>query len=133
MEKQKLEELRDLVPCAAVLARAGFAIDVKESTRKALKYRRGSEIVIVIREGQGWFDPLSDAKGDVFGLAEHLAGTTFVEALDRVADLVGVSATDLVWSRPARRSARYTPIPERWAERRRPVAGVDGDARECHR
>jgi len=69
MEKQKLEELRDRVPCAALLEQAGFAIDVKESTRKALKYRRGAEIVIVIHGGRGWFDPLSDAKGDVFGLA----------------------------------------------------------------
>lgn len=123
MEKQKLEDLRDRVPCAAVLEQAGFAIDVKESTRKALKYRRGAEIVIVIHGGRGWFDPLSDAKGDVFGLAEHLDGVTFVEALDRVADLVGVSATDLIWSRPAQRSARNTPIPECWAERRRPWQG----------
>lgn len=76
MEKQKLEDLRDRVPCAAVLERAGFAIDVKESTRKALKYRRGAEIVIVIHGGRGWFDPLSDAKGDVFGLAAHLGGVT---------------------------------------------------------
>ncbi|MGO8253459.1 DUF3991 and toprim domain-containing protein [Rhizobium ruizarguesonis] len=123
MEKRKLEELRDRVPCAAVLEQAGFAIDVKESTRKALKYRRGAEIVIVIHGGRGWFDPLSDAKGDVFGLAEHLDGVTFVEALDRVASLVGVIATDPVWSRPARSLANSTSIPERWAKRRRPWPG----------
>ncbi len=52
MEKQKLEELRDRVRCAAVLERAGFAIDVKESTRKAVKYRRDAEIVIVIHGGR---------------------------------------------------------------------------------
>ncbi len=123
MEKQKLEELRDRVPCAALLERAGFAIDVKESTRKALKYRRGAEIVIVIHGGRGWFDPLSVAKGDVFGLAEHLDGVTFVEALDRVADLVGVIARDPVWSRPAERSGDRTSVTERWAERRRPWQG----------
>ena len=123
MEKQKLEELRDRVPCAALLERAGFAIDVKESTRKALKYRRGAEIVIVIHGGRGWFDPLSDAKGDVFGLAEHLDGVTFVEALDRVADLVGVIARDPVWSRPAEKSGDRTSVTERWAERRRPWQG----------
>lgn len=123
MEKQKLEELRDRVPCTAVLEQAGFAIDVKESTRKALKYRRGAEIVIVIHEGRGWFDPLSDAKGDVFSLAEHLDGVTFVEALDRVANLVGVVATDAVWSRPARSLALSTSIRERWAKRRSPWQG----------
>ncbi len=123
MEKQKLEELRDRVPCTAVLEQAGFATDVKESTRKALKYRRGAEIVIVIHGGRGWFDPLSDAKGDVFGLAEHLDGVTFVEALDRVANLVGVIATDAVWSRPSRSLALSTSIPERWAKRRSPWQG----------
>ncbi|OJY68370.1 MULTISPECIES: DUF3991 and toprim domain-containing protein [unclassified Rhizobium] len=123
MEKQKLEELRDRVPCAALLEKAGFAIDVKESTRKALKYRRGAEIVIVIHGGRGWFDPLSDAKGDVFGLAEHLDDVTFVEALDRVANLVGVIATDSVWSRPSRSLAHSTSIRERWAKRQSPWQG----------
>lgn len=123
MEKRKLEDLRDRVPCAAVLEQAGFAIDVKESTRKALKYRRGAEIVIVIHGGRGWFDPLSDAKGDVFGLAEHLDGITFVEALDWVANLVGVIATDPVWSRPARSLAHSISVPERWAKRRSPWQG----------
>ncbi len=123
MEKEKLEELRDRVRCAAVLERAGFAIDVKESTRKAMKYRHGAEIVIVIHEGRGWFDPLSDAKGDVFGLAEHLDGVSFVEALNRVTDLVGVVARDPVWSRPAGKPAHSTSVPERWAIRRRPWQG----------
>src|SRR5690606_20467942 len=35
MEKNELDELRDRVSCAAVLEKAGFAIDLKESTRKA--------------------------------------------------------------------------------------------------
>ncbi|MDI6837950.1 MAG: hypothetical protein QMD99_19865, partial [Rhizobiaceae bacterium] len=51
MEKQELEDLRERVPCGVVLEQAGFAVDVKESTRKAVKYRRGAEIVIVIHEG----------------------------------------------------------------------------------
>ncbi|NKJ39494.1 DUF3991 and toprim domain-containing protein [Rhizobium sp. SG570] len=123
MKKQKLEELRDRVLCAALLEQAGFAIDVKESTRKAAKYRRGAEIVIVIHGGRGWFDPLSDAKGDVFGLAEHLDDVTFVEALDRVADLVGVIARDPVWSRSAGKPAPCISVLERWAKRRRPWQG----------
>ena len=123
MEKQKLRELRDRVPCAALLEQAGFAIDVKESTRKAVKYRRGAEIVIVIHGGRGWFDPLSDAKGDVFSLAEHLDGVTFVEALDRVAALVGIVARDPAWSRPAGKPAHSSSVSERWATRRRPWQG----------
>ncbi|NKL15585.1 DUF3991 domain-containing protein [Rhizobium leguminosarum bv. viciae] len=123
MEKEKLEELRDCVPCAAVLEQAGFAIDIRESTRKAVKYRRGAEIVIVIHGGRGWFDPLSDAKGDVFGLAEHLDGVTFVKALDRVADLVGVIVRDPVSSRPTGKPAHSTSVSERWATRRRPWQG----------
>lgn len=123
MEKQKLEELRDRVLCAAVLEQAGFAIDIKESTRKGQKYRRGSEIVIVIHEGRGWFDPLSDAKGDVFSLAEHLDGVTFVEALDRVAALVGIVARDPAWSRPAGKPAHSSSVSGRWATRRRPWQG----------
>ncbi|ESW84254.1 hypothetical protein X773_09990 [Mesorhizobium sp. LSJC285A00] len=34
MKKAELEELKDKVHCAAVLERAGFALDVKESTRE---------------------------------------------------------------------------------------------------
>ncbi|MER8406833.1 hypothetical protein NKH16_19185 [Mesorhizobium sp. M1307] len=52
MEKTELEELKDKVPCAAVLERDGFALDVKESTAKALKYRREAAIIIVIHGGK---------------------------------------------------------------------------------
>ncbi len=93
MDRQGLESLRDNVPCAAVLARAGFAIDLKESTRRAAKYRRGAEIVIVIHDGRGWFDPLSDAKGDVFSLAGYLEGLSFSHAVERVAELNGFTVT----------------------------------------
>lgn len=123
MEKKELEELRDRVSCAAVLEHAGFAIDLKESTRKAVKYRRGGEIVIVIHDGKGWFDPLSDAKGDVFNLVEHLEGFTFVEVLDHVASLIGFVPTEPVWTRPARESEPADSIPERWQYRRKPWRG----------
>ncbi|KAA3498005.1 DUF3991 domain-containing protein [Rhizobium rhizogenes] len=123
MEKQELEELRDRVPCAAVLERAGFAIDVKESTRRAVKYRRDAEIVIVIHEGKGWFDPLSDAKGDIFSLAEHLDGLSFVGALSLIASLVGFVATKPVWFRPTRQSGPDHTIAQRWSRRRMPWRG----------
>lgn len=103
MEKADIDELRGKVLCAAVLEKAGFKIDVGESTRKAVKYRRGDgEIVIVIHDGRGWFDPLSEAKGDIFTLAEHLGADGFTDALKQVADLVGFTPSQPVWKRPAR-------------------------------
>jgi hypothetical protein len=123
MEKNELEEMRDRVPCAVVLEQAGFAVDRQESTRKAIKYRRGADIVIVIHEGWGWFDPLSDAKGDVFRLVEYLDHVPFVKALDRIASLVGFVSKEPVWTRPARKSASHSSIPERWERRRKPWRG----------
>lgn len=120
IEKQKLEELRDRVPCAAVLEQAGLVINAKESTHKGQKCRRGAKIVIVIYQGRGWFDSLSEAKGDVFGLAEHLDGVTFVATLHRVTDIVNATARDSVWSCPAGKHTHSGSVPESWATRRRP-------------
>ncbi|WP_336057386.1 DUF3991 and toprim domain-containing protein [Nitratireductor sp. CH_MIT9313-5] len=123
MEKTDLEELRGKVPCSAVLEDAGFALDLKESSRKAMKYRRAGEIVIVIHDGKGWFDPLSDAKGDVFTLVEHLDGIPFAAALYVVAGLVGFVPTEPVWRREAIDRAPDMTIIERWRVRRKPWAG----------
>jgi len=41
MEKKEVEELKSRVFCAAVLEKAGYTVDLKESTRRAVKYRRG--------------------------------------------------------------------------------------------
>jgi len=117
MEQRELEELKERVMCAAVLEKAGFAVDLKESTRRAVKYRRGSNIIIVIHEGRGWFDPLSDGKGDVFSLMQHLDGVAFTEVLVRAAELIGFRPAVPIWQRPS------TPRPivslaERWRVRR---------------
>lgn len=123
MEKADIEELRSRVACGAVLETGGFAIDLKESTRKAIKYRRGDEIVIVIHEGNGWFDPLSDAKGDIYGLVQHLDGCDFLEAFVQVASLVGFEPSEPEWKRQSRDKAPDQSIPERWAARRKPWPG----------
>jgi Protein of unknown function (DUF3991)/Toprim-like len=123
MEKADLEELRGKVNCGAVLETAGFAVDPKESTRRAVKYRRGDDIIIVIHDGQGWFDPLSDAKGDVFRLVEHLDGLPFAAALYVVADLVGFVPSEPEWKRQSRVHAPDLTIPERWNPRRKPWRG----------
>jgi len=123
MERIELEELRERVPCAAVLENAGFAIDLRQSTRRAVKYRRGDAIVIVIHGGRGWFDPLSEAKGDVFSLVEHLDGVPFVEGLGRVASLVGYTPKDPVWPRSPRASGQIVSVAERWSRRPKPWPG----------
>ncbi|TGQ04918.1 MULTISPECIES: DUF3991 and toprim domain-containing protein [unclassified Mesorhizobium] len=120
MEKAELEELKEKVPCAAVLEHLGFAPDRKESTRKARKYRREAAIIIVIHDGKGWFDPLSDGKGDVFRLVEHLEGVPFVEAMNEVAGLVGFVPAENVRDRETRDRQPDLSVPERWRARRKP-------------
>ncbi|WP_221117424.1 MULTISPECIES: DUF3991 and toprim domain-containing protein [unclassified Rhizobium] len=123
MDRKDIEALRERVSCAAVLERASFAIDMKESTRRAVKFRRGSEIIIVTHDGRGWFDPLSDAKGDVFGLVEHLDHVGFLEGAGRVAELVGFAITEPEWQRQETGHDYDLSLPERWQARRRPWPG----------
>ncbi|MBB5553338.1 MULTISPECIES: DUF3991 and toprim domain-containing protein [Rhizobium] len=123
MKRREIEALREQVRCAAVLEHAGFAIDAKESTRRAVKFRRGGEIIIVTYEGRGWFDPLSEAKGDVFRLVEHLDRVGFLEGVERVAALVGFQITEPEWQ-PAKDGERCDlSLPDRWRSRRRPWPG----------
>ncbi|MCL8487051.1 hypothetical protein ACVW1C_008367 [Bradyrhizobium sp. USDA 4011] len=122
MDKKEIEELREKVGCAALLEKDGWKVDVKESTRRAIKYRRDSNIIIVIHEGRGWFDPLSPAKGDVFSLAVHLGADGFVEASERVADVVGFVPAAPAWQHTARPKALAS-IVERWRRRFRPRPG----------
>lgn len=93
MEKTDIGELRARVGCAAVLEHEGFAIDRKESTRRAVKFRRNDDIIIVIHDDRGRFDARSDAKGDVFALASYLHGVGFAEVLkmNRISDRLGPS------------------------------------------
>ncbi|MDX3807105.1 MAG: DUF3991 domain-containing protein [Bosea sp. (in: a-proteobacteria)] len=123
MEKKDVEELKQRVVCATVLETAGFAIDLKESTRRAVKYRRSDDIIIVIHDGKGWFDPLSEAKGDVYALVAHLDRVGFAECLERVADLVGFVPSQPVWTRPARKHDVDLDVAERWRRRRKPWPG----------
>ncbi|RWP22865.1 DUF3991 and toprim domain-containing protein [Mesorhizobium sp.] len=123
MEKAELEELKEKVPCDAVLEHWGFALDLKESTRRAMKYRRGDAIIIVIHDGKGWFDPLSDAKGDVYSLVQHLDGCDFLEAFVQVASLVGFVPSEPAWTRQPREREPDLSLPERWRARPKPWRG----------
>jgi hypothetical protein len=120
MEKADLEELKKKVACAVVLETAGFAVDRQESTRKTVKYRRSGNIIIVIHDGKGWFDPLSDAKGDLFRLVEHLDGLPFARALHVVTDLVAFTQAEPSWTRQAKARAPGQMVARRWQNRRKP-------------
>jgi hypothetical protein len=120
MKRRDIEEIRERVGCGAVLEASGFAIDVKESTRRAVKYRRDGEIVIVTHDGQGWFDPLSDGKGDVFSLVAHVDGGGFLEALVRVAGLIGFRSVEPARAKETPTKTATASIHDRWVSRRAP-------------
>ena len=72
----EIEQLRATVNCAALLERLPppWRFDRRQSTPHCLKFRReNGEILIVSHQGRGWWDPRSDAKGDVFDLVQHLS------------------------------------------------------------
>jgi hypothetical protein len=122
MDRRDIEDLREKVCCQALLEMEGWKVDIRESTRRAIKYRRGAEIIIVTHEGRGWFDPLSTAKGDVFLLAEHLGAEGFVGAIGRVAGLVGFVPCAPSWWRPPK-AVSLGSIAERWRHRPFPYPG----------
>ncbi|MGY4325742.1 hypothetical protein ACVWWG_000156 [Bradyrhizobium sp. LB7.2] len=122
MDKREIEELRKNVGCAALLEKDGWKVDLKESTRRAIKYRRDTNIIIVIHQGRGWFDPLSTAKGDVFLLAQHLGAVGFADACDRVSGVVGFVPSAPAW-RPTARPKPLASIAQRWRRRSEPRPG----------
>ena len=121
MSKQdtEIEWLKAGVNCAALLERLPpvWRLDRAESTRRSLKYRRGEgEIVIVNHNGRGWWDPLSDSKGDIFTLVRHLEpGLTFPDARRVLRDFVGIAPAFPEVLRTRRTRAPGAPIAERWA------------------
>lgn len=117
------ERLKAVVPCSSLLESSGWKVDLRESTPKAIKYRRGEgEIIIVIHRGLGWFDPTSDAKGDVLSLARHLGASDFGSALRVVAELVGFEPAEPAWQRS---SKQHMPdaVSTRWSDRPPPAPG----------
>ncbi|RDJ00776.1 hypothetical protein B5K05_33435 [Rhizobium phaseoli] len=124
MDRERIEEVRNRVSCTAVLVGAGFVLDRRESSPRALKFRRGREIVIVTHGGAGWFDPLSDEKGDVFALASLLERIPFAASFARVSGLAG-SVLPVLPHRPAVRRPGV-PVDERWTTR--PALGRSSDA-----
>ena len=122
MSDPEIEELRDKVHCAVVLERTPppWKLDRKESTKLSLKYRRGKgEILIVSHGGKGWWDPTSDAKGDVFGLVQRLEpGINFGHVRKRLREFAGLPPSFPIAERAGRRENPERPVAERWAERK---------------
>ena len=123
MKRRKIEDLREKVGCSVVLEQAGFSIDQRQSTRRAMKYRRGDEIVIVTHEGRGWFDPRGERKGDVFALAAYLDHLDFPASVDRIGALVGLSPSFSNTPHVQAQPTPPAPIDERWLRRRMPRPG----------
>jgi Protein of unknown function (DUF3991)/Toprim-like len=125
---QEKEYLRAYVSCAVVLERMPpiWQLDVKESTRDSLKYRRGQgEIVIVNHDGRGWWDPKSTAKGDVFGLVQHLdPGLNFGAVRRVLRPLAGLAPEFPQHARTAPElTAALLSITQRWAQHSRLTCG----------
>ncbi|MFZ1425948.1 MAG: hypothetical protein WAS21_04175 [Geminicoccaceae bacterium] len=119
-DPEEIARLKATVHCAIVLERATppWRLDRRTSTPSALKYRRGEgEVIIVNHGGRGWWDPTHPAaKGDVFGLVQHLEpGLNFGEVRRRLRALAGIAPafTGQLHRRP--RPRPLVPIAERWA------------------
>jgi Toprim-like/Protein of unknown function (DUF3991) len=114
---------RSSVNCAAILEGmvGGWKLDVRESTRRALKYRRGKgEVLIITHDGRGWWDPLSQAKGDIFDLVQYLdRGLNFGQVRQVFRRFVGVAQTYPMALRARQGRGHNRPVQERWAKRPR--------------
>src|SRR5271163_3336585 len=118
----EIDELRHKVHCAVVLERTPppWKLDRKESTKLSLKYRRGKgEILIVSHAGRGWWDPTSDAKGDVFRLVQRLEpGLSFGHVRKRLRAFAGLSPCFPSADRAGGRKEPDRAVSARWAERK---------------
>jgi hypothetical protein len=118
----EIEELREKVHCAVVLEQTPpcWKLDRKESTKLSLKYRRGKgEILIVSHAGRGWWDPTSEAKGDVFRLVQRLEpGLSFGHVRKRLREFAGLSPSFPSADRAGGRKEPDRAVAARWAERK---------------
>ena len=122
----EIERLKASVNCAVLLERLPppWRLDRAQSTRHSLKYRRGAgEIVIVNHDGRGWWDPLSEAKGDIFTLAQHLdPGLNFGAARRLVCGFIGIAPAFPEDFRTRRTQASRVSVVQRW-DRCQPLSG----------
>ena len=124
----EIETFKRDVSCATLLEQLAppWHLDKRESTRQALKYRRGAgEILIVNHEQRGWWDPQSLAKGDVCDLVQYLDRTlNFGQVRQVLRRFVGVSPNFPTALREAKAISAAPGL--RWAERPRLRPGSAG-------
>lgn len=122
----EIDRLKESVSCASVLEQVGgWRLDAKESTRGALKYRRGKAQILIVNHNQrGWWNPLGEERGDCFALVQYLRpDLNFGQARCMLRVLAGVTPS---WrAAPSYRRDRSSPRPAaaRWtaAERLSPA------------
>jgi hypothetical protein len=118
----ELALFRTNISCAALLERLPppWRLDRKQSTRRALKYRRGAgEVLIVNHDEKGWWDPHSTAKGDVFDLVKHLeTDRNFGQVLRLLRGFVGLPPSYPAFPRETKRGAADVAIQARWSASR---------------
>jgi len=86
----ELEALREKVDCRTLLERDGWTTDAPRPNAISTKYRKEGAIIIVIHTSKGWFDPVSDRKGDVISLAQHLWGLNIGQVRRELRPLAGI-------------------------------------------
>jgi hypothetical protein len=122
-EDAELEQFRRGVNCAALLEgwAPSWRLDRKESTRRALKYRREEgEVLIVNHDGRGWWDPQSTAKGDIFDLVQYLdPNLNFGQVRRELRRFVGVLPTFPQALSASAKNDPGVPISTRWMTRPR--------------
>jgi hypothetical protein len=124
-QDQEIEGLRAGVSCATLLERRAWKLDKTQSTRHCWKYRCGAGgLVIVNHGGLGWWDPRSQAKGDVFALAQFLEpGLNFGQVRQLLRALSGIAPSFPV-ALAAQKEKRPELLPaERWTARRSLTSG----------
>jgi hypothetical protein len=118
----ELALLRTSISCAALLEGLPppWRLDRKQSTRRALKYRRGTgEVLIVNHDEKGWWDPHSTAKGDVFDLVKHLEpDRNFGQVLRLLRGFVGLPPSYPAFPRETKRAVVHVAIQARWSASR---------------
>ena len=123
----EIERLKAAVTCGALLDRRApvWRLDPAESTRRSLKYRRGQgEIIIVNHDGRGWWDPLSEAKGDIFSLVQHLdPGLSFGDARRVLREFARILPPVPVAPHTQRAQAPRLAFTRQWQRRRPPTEG----------
>ena len=121
-EKRTAEGRRELRGAAGTAAAGLAARPRRGQPRQPQIPARPGEIVIVNHGGRGWWDPLSEAKGDVFTLVQYLdPSLTFAGACRVLRGFAGITPASAGPPRPADSGGRMSRL-----------NSAGSGARSCH-